>query len=156
MFTRRLLPFEQRPEYELLGLLLLLQIATQSYLSLTSHPIDNDLTTTLINNMLSPSDDVEKASPAGLTEPSPPGPSNSLAQLAVLDLADESTLPYIPAGSRRCPLCLDPMKDPTAAECGHLFCWTCILRWTGEVVGQGECPICRGRCGREGLLRLAG
>jgi peroxin-10 len=164
MFTRRLFPGEQRPGYELLGLLLLLQIATQSYISLTSIDTDSDPTTTLIQDIISPPHKFEtkKATPAGpeTTELSTPSVSSNssldITQGAILDLADDHILPYIPTGSRRCPLCLDPMKDPTAAECGHLFCWTCILRWTGEVVGQGECPICRARCGREGLLRLSG
>ena len=156
MFTRRLFPGEQRPGYELLGLLLLLQIATQSYLSLTTSNTDSDPATTLIENILSPTPTLdEKATPAGPRD-SPISNDNATVEQPVVDLQDETVLPYIPTGSRRCPLCLDPMKDPTAAECGHLFCWTCILRWTGEAVGQGECPICRGRCGREGLLRLAG
>jgi peroxin-10 len=153
MFTRRLFPGEQRPGYELLGLLLLLQIAAQSYFSLTTNKTtESDPTSSLVKDILS-------VEPVGSSS----GGSTAAAdddQLAsperVLDLADDNVLPYIPAGSRRCPLCLDPMKDPTAAECGHLFCWTCILRWTGEAVAQGECPICRGRCGREGLLRLSG
>jgi peroxin-10 len=156
MFTRRLFPGEQRPGYEFLGFLLLLQIATQSYLSLTSTKSESNPTTTLVENVLSPptedKDVVEQTPEKSIpTEPTVPPDVN-----LVLDLADETILPYIPQGSRRCPLCLDPMKDPTAAECGHLFCWTCILRWTGESVGRGECPICRGQCGREGLLRLAG
>ena len=159
MFTRRLFPGEQRPGYELLGLLLLLQIATQSYLSLASTKMDSDPTKALIEDILIPTQisEGEKAAIVGLHPP--PSPTNDeliTTTQTVLDLADENVLPYIPGGSRRCPLCLDPMKDPTAAECGHLFCWTCILRWTGEAIGQGECPICRGRCGREGLLRLAG
>ena len=159
MFTRRLFPGEQRPGYELLGLLLLLQIATQSYFSLTSTNTDSDPTKVLMENILIPTQisESEKARPAGLDTPSNPTKNDLITTTqTVLDLADDNVLPYIPSGSRRCPLCLDPMKDPTAAECGHLFCWTCILRWTGEAVGQGECPICRGRCEREGLLRLAG
>jgi peroxin-10 len=152
MFTRRLFPGEQRPGYELLGLLLLLQIASQSYLSLsTGASPSEDPTTALVTSILSPD-------PKTLTngnDDAPDFPSLNKDE-PVIDLADPAVLPYIPAGSRRCPLCLDAMKDPTAAECGHLFCWTCILRWTGEAVGQGECPICRGKCGREGLLRLAG
>jgi peroxin-10 len=150
---RRLFPGEQRPGYEFLGLLLLLQIATQSYLSLTSTNSESDPTTTLVENVLSPlPEDNEQA-----TEKPTPTATNSPADVnVVLDLEDHTILPYIPSGSRRCPLCLDPMKDPTAGECGHLFCWTCILRWTGESAGRGECPICRGQCGREGILRLAG
>jgi peroxin-10 len=159
MFTRRLFPGEQRPGYGLLGLLLLLQIATQSYISLTSTKTDSDPTVALMEDILIPShiSQGEKATAAGHdTSNNPTNDDLTTTTQTVLDLADDNVLPYIPAGNRRCPLCLDPMKDPAAAECGHLFCWTCILRWTGETVGQGECPICRGRCGREGLLRLAG
>jgi len=179
MFTRRLFPGEQRPGYELLGLLLLLQIVTQSYLSLTTPQDDStDPTNALLTDILSPSPIPtatadSMATPAGtttLTAPvdphkqPPPPPTPSLAAKTatpspatdVIDLSDPTRLPFIAPGSRTCPLCLDPMKDPAAAECGHLFCWTCVVRWTGESAGRGECPICRGRCGREGLLRLAG
>src|SRR5204863_6224511 len=133
MFTRRLFPGEQRQGYELLGLLLLLQIATQSYLSLTSTKTDSDPTKALIEDILIPTQisEGEKATIVGVN--TPPNPTNNdltTTTQTVLDLADDNILPYIPTGSRRCPLCLDPMKDPTAAECGHLFCWTCILRWT--------------------------
>lgn len=145
MFTRRLFPGEQRPGYELLGLLLFLQIATQSYISLTSSKTDEDPTQSLISSILAPP---PSATP---TEPSP-----QRALQPTIDLEDPETLPYIPSGSRRCPLCLDAMKDPTAAECGHLFCWQCILRWTNESPAGGECPICRHKCGKEALLRLAG
>jgi peroxin-10 len=178
MFTRRLFPGEQRPGYELLGLLLLLQLLTQSYLSLTPESPTNP-TTTLLSTTLTPTN--PHATPAGpalpIVDPStttalsvgpaPHGlshdthvshdtPALGVVTGVLLDLEEENVCAYIPAGSRRCPLCLEDMKDPTAAECGHLFCWDCVLRWTGESVGRGECPICRGRCSREGLLRLAG
>jgi peroxin-10 len=163
MFTRRLFPGEERPGYELLGLLLLLQLVTQTYQSLiTYESADSDPTASLIQSTLysSPQDTSKiKPKPTGfkITEATAPVDSPPAStQNMVLDLADETILSWIPTGSRRCPLCLDPMKDPTAAACGHLFCWTCILRWTGQAVGQGECPICRSRCGREGLLRLSG
>ena len=159
MFARRLFPGEQRPGYELLGLLLFLQIATQSYLSLTSSKTDEDPIQSLITSILTPPTPTTSATPS-----SPPITTATTTIIAAaaettietIDLEDPTVLPYIPPGARRCPLCLDPMKDPTAAECGHLFCWTCILRWTNESVGMSECPICRGRCGSEGLLRLAG
>jgi peroxin-10 len=156
MFTRRLFPGEQRPGYELLGLLLLVQIASQSYLSLsTSTSPSEDPTAALVTSILSP-DPKPLSNDSTATDGTDFVTSLNKDEPVVIDLADPAVLPYIPSGSRRCPLCLDAMKDPTAAECGHLFCWTCILRWTGEAVGQGECPICRGKCGREGLLRLAG
>jgi peroxin-10 len=146
MFTRRLFPGEQRPGYELLGLLLFLQISTQAYLSLTSSKTDEDPTQFLVTSILAPPPSATRSDVL---------PPQSSPQVTI-DLEDPDTLPYIPQGSRRCPLCLDAMKDPTSAECGHLFCWQCILRWTNESPAGGECPICRHRCGKEALLRLAG
>ncbi|KAI8444156.1 Pex12 amino terminal region-domain-containing protein [Phakopsora pachyrhizi] len=41
---------------------------------------------------------------------------------------------------KRCILCLSPKKDQTSLECGHVFCWICILNWVRE---KPECPLCR-------------
>ena len=156
MFTRRLFPGEQRPGYEFLGVLLLLQIATQSYLSLTSTKSESNPTTTLVENVLSPPTEVKDVVEL-TTRKINPNETDSLlrGQPSTRSRRRDNPTIHTPGKSSMSTM-LDPMKDPTAAECGHLFCWTCILRWTGESVGRGECPICRGQCGREGLLRLAG
>ncbi|KAF8309840.1 hypothetical protein DL93DRAFT_2158167 [Clavulina sp. PMI_390] len=41
---------------------------------------------------------------------------------------------------RRCALCLEERTASTVTECGHLFCWTCIVGWGRE---KAECPLCR-------------
>jgi len=42
--------------------------------------------------------------------------------------------------TRRCTLCLGPRKEQTSLECGHLFCWKCLVCWVRE---KPECPLCR-------------
>ncbi|CAE6426122.1 unnamed protein product [Rhizoctonia solani] len=47
--------------------------------------------------------------------------------------------PGLRAG-RRCALCLEERTATTSTECGHLFCWSCIVGWGEE---KAECPLCR-------------
>lgn len=68
-----------------------------------------------------------------------------------VDLSDPAQLPYIPEVSRSCMLCLSPMVDPSAANCGHMFCWECIVDWVRE---HPECPLCRQLCLEQNLLPL--
>ncbi|XP_021508846.2 tripartite motif-containing protein 30A-like [Meriones unguiculatus] len=45
-----------------------------------------------------------------------------------------------------CPICLELLKEPVSADCGHSFCRACItLNYessTGKE-GEGSCPVCR-------------
>lgn len=68
-----------------------------------------------------------------------------------IELSDPNQLPYIPEDSRTCMLCLTEMTNPAAANCGHFFCWTCIVDWIRE---HPECPLCRQLCTELNLLPL--
>lgn len=41
--------------------------------------------------------------------------------------------PAVRAG-RTCTLCLEERTDSASTECGHLFCWPCIVGWGREKV----------------------
>ncbi|KAF9040402.1 hypothetical protein BDZ89DRAFT_1060491 [Hymenopellis radicata] len=53
---------------------------------------------------------------------------------------DVSSIPNALRAGRNCTLCLEERTDSCATECGHLFCWSCIVGWGRE---KAECPLCR-------------
>ncbi|EIN13439.1 hypothetical protein PUNSTDRAFT_56754 [Punctularia strigosozonata HHB-11173 SS5] len=74
------------------------------------------------------------------------GPSNADEEPVVQAEDDEHTVldislipPALRAG-RQCTLCLEERTSSCATECGHLFCWNCIVGWGRE---KAECPLCR-------------
>ncbi|EIW64994.1 peroxisome assembly protein per8 [Trametes versicolor FP-101664 SS1] len=53
---------------------------------------------------------------------------------------DVSKIPSELRAGRNCTLCLEERTNSCATECGHLFCWNCIVGWGRE---KAECPLCR-------------
>jgi hypothetical protein len=39
-----------------------------------------------------------------------------------------------------CTICIAKCRRPTAAKCGHVFCWSCAILSFGK---EGKCPACR-------------
>ena len=68
------------------------------------------------------------------------------------NLEDEKVMAWMPSTQqRKCTLCLEPMRDPSVTNCGHVFCWECIVDWCRE---KPECPLCRQECLPQRILPL--
>ncbi|XP_050075048.1 peroxisome biogenesis factor 10 [Anopheles maculipalpis] len=55
------------------------------------------------------------------------------------------------APTRSCALCMDTAQDISVTQCGHLFCWHCILNWLDQ---RQICPICREAIKKTRVVRL--
>ncbi|KAL2000725.1 hypothetical protein VTN02DRAFT_2696 [Thermoascus thermophilus] len=149
VFTKRIEESEQRVGYEVLGVLLVLQMAVQGFIHVRQ-------------TVASEQEELTEEQPARKDDGSllssvqhPPSIPLLPASTPRYDLAtDPSALPWIPAGQqRKCTLCLEPYKDPSVTTCGHVFCWTCVRDWVRE---KPECPLCRQEVLASKVLPLRG
>lgn len=139
VFTKKIEESEQRIGYEVLGVLMVLQIAVQGFLHIRK----------LGHSM---AEDESQSSEAGETRSGEGALIPSIQNPAAVPLLPASTARYdleedpgavawIPEGQqRKCTLCLEVFKDPSVTTCGHVFCWVCVRDWVRE---KPECPLCR-------------
>jgi peroxin-12 len=62
--------------------------------------------------------------PATKQMPRPPTPISTISNLPILTVPAPSA-----ATSALCPICINDIVNPTAAQTGYVFCYTCIFRW---------------------------
>jgi peroxin-10 len=129
-------PHTQPPSYSLLGILLGVRLLhrlvvflrrTSSEKSPTVKGKQRKSTTPEtfiderpVSNFLGPVD------PEG--EPARPAEED---ERTMLDIA---SIPDALRAGRNCTLCLEERTDSCSTECGHLFCWSCIVGWGREKV----------------------
>ena len=164
IFPKRLAPSDERIGYEVLGVLLVLQMVVQGWLHVQETLRSASATPINAGHLAGRSTVIEVSHEAGsashalgienraLGEAIPQSHGVNQASIektintpVLLEpryaLSDERTLGWIQGRQqRKCTLCLDELKDPSVTTCGHVFCWTCIADWIRE---KPECPLCR-------------
>lgn len=178
IFTRTVQPSSQRVGYEVLGVLLVLQLSVQAYLHLHSTYTQNRSTVANIGSAAGTTailghgvevslDPIAYSSNNALLfesdqNPASPTDKSALQKLVHTPVLDEpryslevkETMAWIVGRQqRKCTLCLEAMKDPSVTTCGHCFCWSCIGDWVRE---KPECPLCRQSVLVQHILPLRG
>ena len=148
IYKKRLLI--NRPNYEFLGFLLLIQIFIRcsiylkklylnySILSSSSIPTRTRRDTQLNRNI------IHQPSQLILWNPSDNDEEEE-------EEKDDDNSSYQKQNDQECMLCLSERKNPSITICGHIFCWNCIMAC---IDSKPECPLCRTPCQLNQILYL--
>ncbi|KAK0632119.1 Pex12 amino terminal region-domain-containing protein [Immersiella caudata] len=180
VFTRRIEEGQgRRAGYEVLGVLLVVQMIVRGYMHLREQLSASQMEDTSLDSAIrerafgSTSVNVSLDENAYSTnnELLPAGPSGGGNQRSLAEIGVSTHTPVLKGGrarydlaaaegvmawikgrqQRKCTLCLEELKDPAATQCGHVFCWACIGDWIRE---KPECPLCRRQALAQHVLPL--
>jgi peroxin-10 len=137
-------PHTRPPSYSLLGVLLAIRLLyrLKSFIHNTSPAMNSALELAKAKQSANKRetfiDDRPVSSLIGPIDPE--GEPAKPAEEDERTMLDIVSIPEALRAGRNCTLCLEERTDSCATECGHLFCWSCIVGWGRE---KAECPLCR-------------
>jgi len=53
-----------------------------------------------------------------------------------------------------CNICYEESDEPVTTHCGHIYCWSCVYKWTDLKGSRAECPVCKNTITKEKLIPL--
>ena len=135
-------PNARPPSYSLLGILLAIRLLHRLFTFLRSLRAENEPAKSAKGKRLADNshetyvDDVPVSSMLGPYDPDeqPVVPAEE-DERTILEVAN---IPPAMRASRNCTLCLEERTSSCATECGHLFCWPCIVGWGREKVRTSD------------------
>lgn len=132
-------PNTRPPSYSLLGILLTIRLTNRLVKFIRSHTHADEQGSassqgkrTTDDNQETYIDDRRVSSMLGPERPDDRPPLT--AEQDEHTTLDFTLIPAAARASRNCTLCLEERTATTATECGHLFCWDCIVGWGREKV----------------------
>ncbi|EED21693.1 peroxisome biosynthesis protein (Peroxin-10), putative [Talaromyces stipitatus ATCC 10500] len=128
VFTKQIGESEQRVGYEVLGVLLVLQMTIQGIVH-----VRKTLQQLSQTEKPTATATVSKGGAPLFSVQNPVSIPTLTATMARYDLSENpQAISWIPEGQhQKCTLCLEPFKDPSVTTCGHVFCWICARDWAG-------------------------